>query len=217
MVLHAIFRLGGTVALTTVLCASTAILPAMADPGNEGKEVPPFANPEGSHCVVEAAATKEAAKNVPATCFPTFRKSIAFATRGRITDAPENAAEAVRDPQFIARVKALSAARDGIRDAEAATILEIIYQLPQFGGESRTVTAPSDCDSGSTAWLDLSGTWWDNRTSSAVNTSGYCWATHWQYVWSGSNFALMSGLQESDFGSFDNRTTSIEYSADLSQ
>ena len=89
----------------------------------------------GPHCVVSLT-------NGDTRCFPTFRLAVAYATGGRITDAPEATDAVDLDSAFTARVDAL--AEDPLADD---VLIGTAWWDRDYGGRSVNFTATSGCDS----------------------------------------------------------------------
>jgi hypothetical protein len=97
-------------------------------------------------------------------CFATFRAAIAYGTHGRITDAPDSAATAARDPQFAARVDAVAPAVT----AAASSLLGIEYADANMRGASVSFFGAGSCDNSSDAdfrFASMPSGWNDRITS----------------------------------------------------
>jgi hypothetical protein len=132
-------------------------------PGFTGPGVSAAGDP---HCVVSLATGDM-------QCFPTFRLAIAYATGGRITDAPEAESAADIDSAFVARVDAL------VPDGRADDVLiGTAWWDRDFGGRSVNFTATSGCDANADRdWLDnYVGDDWNDKISSMHSYSN-CWMT----------------------------------------
>jgi hypothetical protein len=131
-------------------------------------------------CVINLADRSEA-------CFPTYRESIAFATHGRITDAPADVRVALKDPAFTAKVNSLAGSVTAAPAPAASLIIATLYWNANFNASGLdhvfTYSGPSACtastsdqnyfDSDLGAHSTTNGTW-NNKTSSfqAYNS---CW------------------------------------------
>jgi hypothetical protein len=109
------------------------------------------------HCVLRAASTGKLAAPV---CFDSFRAAIAFATDGRVADAPESASTAAVDPAFAARL-------DGAVTAGSA-VLGLEYVNVNYGGGSLTLSAAYGCDNSSDVDWQFGSlpSGWNDRISS---------------------------------------------------
>jgi hypothetical protein len=95
------------------------------------------AAPGGKHCVSTASGD--------ATCYATFTEAIAAATDGRITDAPADAADAVGDDTFTARLNGLATARSGPK--ASSVVIGIVYKDAHYqGGSTWVFSQPHGCD-----------------------------------------------------------------------
>ncbi|MFF4415609.1 hypothetical protein ACFYY8_24010 [Streptosporangium sp. NPDC001559] len=73
------------------------------------------------------------------SCYDTFTEAVAFATGGRITDAPNDTAAAMADPGLTRRINALSqnsSARPTV--AEEPNVISIEYEHDKYSGRSYT-------------------------------------------------------------------------------
>jgi hypothetical protein len=142
--------LGAVVATAVALTLPAAPAAAKGAPGTTA------AAP--SHCVLRAS--RAGAPPTAPTCFASFRAAIAWATDGRVTDAPESAGQAATDRRFAARL-------DGAR-AAARAVVGIDYADAGYRGGALTLTAPAGCDN------DIDVDWqfpslparWNDRISS---------------------------------------------------
>jgi hypothetical protein len=103
------------------------------------------ATPGGAHCTLAAGA------NQPLHCFATFRQAVAFATGGRVTDAPASAAAAATDRTFAAEVAKSNAVTPSAVTPAATTLAGIEYADASFRGASLSLSTPGSCDNSSDA------------------------------------------------------------------
>jgi hypothetical protein len=119
-----------TAVLMTAVMTMLPAAPSWAErtPGAAGTAAP-------THCVLRA--TPRGGTEEPPTCFGSFRAAIAFATDGRVTDAPESASRAT-DAAFATRLDA--------PDTTTAAVLGIDYADINFHGSTLTLSAAGGCD-----------------------------------------------------------------------
>ncbi|SEM25190.1 peptidase inhibitor family I36 protein [Nonomuraea pusilla] len=126
---------------TTAKAAFTAAL-IIATMWPVGAATAAASPPEAKHCVVTGTAGQVAEASAR-RCFATFRESIAFATNGKITDAPVSPAQAMNDRDFVERLRLPAAPTPGI-SAEYRS-LGIAYEHVNFGGGSLTFRGSVGC------------------------------------------------------------------------
>jgi len=138
-------------------------------------------------------------------CFATFTEAIAVATDGAVTDAPEQAAEAMADPTFARRIEAADAV------GAASSVLGISWEHINYGGSSVSWTASYGCDD----YLDVDwqvgnvGSTWNDRISSAQSFS-HCQSKYWEnqyYTGSSTSWFTNASL----FGTMNDKATSIQF------
>lgn len=128
------------------------------------------------HCAVNAGTGQ-------AHCYPTFRKAIATASHGRVTNAPASAARAMHSHAFRARMRTLGST-EGTRSADGSAQKDGVVQGTffddrDFGGDSLTVYGKNLCkDDDKVEYQYDLGDDWKNRISS-VQPWGDCWV--WLY------------------------------------
>jgi hypothetical protein len=123
-------------AVTAVgLCAAVAV-PASAQ-ANPSPAKSPNHLRASRHCVVHLAEQGRA------TCYDSFRKAIADASGGQITDAPDSAAGV--DPRLDARINALPGAKKRGASALGGIVLSIEYVDINFGSSTFTFTGNREC------------------------------------------------------------------------
>jgi hypothetical protein len=145
--------------------ASLALTPAAnASPSNANRYA----------CVINLASHTE-------DCFSSYRESIAFATGGRITDAPQDVRVAVKDAAFTAEVNASTAAASSV--IIATLYWNINYNASgvdhvfTYSGPSACTTTLSDenyFDSDLGAHDTTNDGTWNNKTSSFKGYNN-CW------------------------------------------
>ncbi|WP_051965558.1 hypothetical protein [Kitasatospora mediocidica] len=158
-----------------VVAAAVAAVPLSAGPAS--------ADPPARHCIFNITNGSE-------RCFSSFRDSIAYATAGRVSDAPDSPAGAAASTSFAAEVDAAGAAAGksggaapvpGAVGAKAAASNQILVMMLYTGqdhdGDSAGWVADGPCTANSSqrptwSWHDLSrfakgsgGTWGDAANS----------------------------------------------------
>jgi hypothetical protein len=162
------------------------------------------------HCVIDVSTP-----NAQASCYHTFTEAIAKATGGRVTDAPNDPAAAVKDPHLAARLNASVDKASGAGPA-ADVLIGIEYEDSDFEGSTYTVTAPWGCD----GWhQDADWNWglpgvlpggWNDEIGSYRTFSG-CLAKHFEHInYAGVSTAYDAG--QADMGWMDDETSSIRWS-----
>jgi hypothetical protein len=170
----------------------------------------------GDHCVARLTGTHPP---VP-VCFATFAEALEYASGGRLTDGPKNAADAVRDPGFVARVNAsndeASTAEPGRAKAAAANVV-ISIEYTQSGwvtpseliwtGTKNCTTSTNNTD------YEISSmpAGWDNVISSH-RAFGNCWVKHYENTGFGGASVGYEGSRSYIGGAMDNRTSSERWS-----
>ncbi|MEV5239503.1 hypothetical protein AB0K89_10375 [Streptomyces cinnamoneus] len=121
------------------------------------------------HCVVDT-------DNGTKSCFSTYRESVAFATGGRVTDAPNDTRTAVLDKKFQERLSG-PRSEHGVKLAKNATsaragaqsVLGTIYGDKDFGGGSVALLGSGGCK----RYSEFANLYeWNDRISSV--SSGLC-------------------------------------------
>ncbi|QFY08028.1 hypothetical protein GBF35_16280 [Nonomuraea phyllanthi] len=203
------FKRIGTLALAAALGLTTA-LPARADQPSEGVEQAPFKNPDGSFCVVHMVKKTEPKLSTKPVCYDTATEALKDASGGAITDVPADG-KGLGSPEFVAKIKAHndSVARIRATGARAEYIIGAVFQLEWYEGESLFISGPTTCPVGDVYYdTDFTGTWWDNRTSSAQSYY-QCYGLLWQFTFSGQYYHVQGSTPL--LGDFDNRTSSVEF------
>jgi hypothetical protein len=124
-----------------VLLAACAVDPSAEQGAGDQVVAPSF----GQHCVVSPSSE--------ITCFDSFTDAIATATGGEIQDAQTDAAVALADPGFAARINAIAARQDpqsalapgGVGRA-AMVVIGISYKDGNYGGNTWVWLQPTRCD-----------------------------------------------------------------------
>ncbi|HEY6748405.1 MAG TPA: hypothetical protein VI357_22135 [Mycobacteriales bacterium] len=135
-------------ALVPLLLPATPALAAPAEPaavpvatsGDSSESATAAAGrpaPAAKHCTLAAGAGQSL------HCFATFPAAIAYATGGRIADAPASATTAALDPAFATKV---AAANQDVVTTLATSVLGIEYADANFRGASLTMTGGGSCD-----------------------------------------------------------------------
>jgi hypothetical protein len=119
------------------ILATAVTLTLFATPAVAAESTPPTASSAGvpGHCVLRATPSGGTAGSM--TCFGSFRAAIAFATGGRVTDAPDSASRAATDPAFASRLNAAVA---------TSAVLGIDYADINYHGSTLTLSAAGGCD-----------------------------------------------------------------------
>jgi hypothetical protein len=179
----------------------------------------------GENCVVQLS--KESSTPAGIKCFGSFTEAVRFATGGTISNAPANAADAVKSPSFTAALAASGQKGAGSRQhpraprSAAATgiIIGIEYDLANYGSGGSSLTffgsAPCTVTTGDIDYqVDLPTTWWDRISS--FQTFNVCWAKHYYlqgyggtstpYQPSQQTMPIVNGIN------FDNNARSIRWS-----
>jgi hypothetical protein len=151
---------------------------------------PAHAAEKPRHCVVDVTGTR------PMACYGSFREAIRQATGGRVTDAPESAAAAVRDDAFEAKVNAAGAESEraavaagsgrnatGTRaSVQADVIISIEYMEEDFGGADQIWVANKGCPDDNLNDVDHEAAtigWAVNQITSFKGFSN-CWVKHFE-------------------------------------
>ncbi|MET7638485.1 hypothetical protein [Streptomyces sp. NPDC005438] len=112
------------------------------------------------HCVVSTSG------GAP-QCYASFTEAVERATGGRVTDAPADAREAVRDDDFRTRTRQLAGSRAAQEDGEV--IQGTFFEDSGYGGADLTIYGEGLCDGDkdSRDWrLDQLPEGWDDRITS---------------------------------------------------
>lgn len=195
-----------TLVFTSIIVAAlgTASLATSAHAATPSKTAEP-----NRHCVINVS-------NDALSCYDSFTEAIAKATGGRITDAPDNAREAMKDPRLAAQLNAPTATKGSSVAAAADVVIGVEWEDSDFEGDSLTFHAPSGC-TGTTSDID----WvkavlpadWNDEIGSYKGTQGFanCWVKHFEHIhFSGISTAFDNG--QSDMGWMDDETSSIQWS-----
>ncbi|WP_433335181.1 hypothetical protein [Spirillospora sp. CA-294931] len=119
-------------------------------------------------------------------CYATFTEAMRDATNGRVTDAPKNARDAIKDATLTRRVNAAAAKKGAARAAAGGTAIgvELEHNIGTLGGRSWTVEADYGCDGNLAGhdWevRDLGDSWWNDEISGAT-AYGHCWVRHFEH------------------------------------
>jgi hypothetical protein len=150
-----------------------------------------------------STATASAAAPAPATsrscvmnvangttaCYSSFTTALSVATAGKITNAPDNAAAAVRDESLATRLNAAPTDKKKTTttpDARAAAsiVIGIEYDDTDFDGSSLIYSATAGCTS-TTSDVDWQAaslpSGWNDEIES-YRTYANCWAKHYLHA-----------------------------------
>ncbi|WP_157376783.1 hypothetical protein [Amycolatopsis balhimycina] len=161
------------------------------------------------HCVVNLSDA-----GAPMACYDTFTEAVATATGGRIADAPDNAAKALGDARFAARLNAAGVKKDDTGSTLAASSpVSIMFDDADFGGDSLTYTADHDC-TGPTNDVDfrvhLVQANWNDRFGS-YKAFRNCFLSLFEDLdWTGASIGFAG--TRTDLGILDDETSSIRWS-----
>lgn len=158
---------------------------------------------EGRHCVA-AEGDAEAPR-----CFDTFRGSIAHATNGRVTDAPVDPGEAMRDQDFLEEL--FPRPEKGVPPSEEVHVLALVFEHANYGGGSVGLLAATGCDGGESHRYPNLGRDWNDRASSVfVDTREGCGAAEMHQHAEFGGRSVYVARQAADLGGFLNdRTSSV--------
>ncbi|MFF4220364.1 hypothetical protein [Streptomyces nondiastaticus] len=155
-----------------------ATVAALASPAvaQDTKAAPKTANQQ---CVVNT-------DNGERACFATHREAIAYGTKGRVTDAPNDARAALKDEKLQERLSG-PRSQHGIKPAKNAEsavaaesrVLATVYRDKDFGGGSVYFTGSQGC-SFRYPWSATMGDDWNDAVSSTA--SGQCDITLYQHA-----------------------------------
>ncbi|WP_165975636.1 hypothetical protein, partial [Actinomadura rubrisoli] len=163
--------------------------------------------PDRRHCTVDLAS----GGNV--RCHHTFTEVIAYATGGRIADAPHSAAAAMADAEFHRRLNALPHAKSRSAGQKAGVVLSVEFEHDQYNGRSTTFFADHGCDGDADvdSVLPAITRWWID-TIISFQTYVECQANHFEH----SNYGgARTGPLDStrNIGpTMNDRTSSIQWS-----
>lgn len=213
---------------TTTLGESISGSPAEAP--MEPEPVPSLAEGATRHCV----ASLDKSDAVATECFVTFRSAIAYATDGRIIDAPTNVTAAAENQKFLGRLfapqeasstgetttqteKTTASEESGDFSTQnhnntisgCCTVLSVEYEHAQYQGNTLTFRASSGCDNDpAPEWRTPNvGADWNDEISSFI-ASGRCTEAHFEHDFYNGR---ATGRQAADrnMGGFNDLTTSI--------
>ncbi|MGK5543745.1 hypothetical protein ACSNOH_03245 [Streptomyces sp. URMC 127] len=153
-----------------------ATVAALASPAF-AQESGPARSTANQHCVVNTDDGDKA-------CFATYREAVAYGTKGRVTDAPNDARAAVKDQKFQERLSG-PRSEHGIKLAKSARsaapenrALATVYRDKDFGGGSVTFTGSLGCGFRYPEFATMGSDWNDAISSTA---SGQCDITLYQH------------------------------------
>ncbi|MCA6091341.1 peptidase inhibitor family I36 protein [Streptomyces sp. SCA3-4] len=162
-----------TLALGTLATLAAVSTPALAqDAGSASRAT------TSRHCVVDT-------DNGTKSCFGTYREAVAFATEGRVTDAPNDTRAAAHDKKLQERLSG-PRGEHGMKLAEnsrsalagAQRVLATVYQDSDFRGNSLSFTGSVGC----VRYPEFAtmGSDWNDQISSVA--SGQCSITLYQHA-----------------------------------
>lgn len=175
---------------------------------SQGEEPRPSATARAEtprHCVVYPDSTER-------RCFDTYRDAIAFASRGEITDAPPDAAVALRDQRFLDKMTTLTT-REPAGGSEVSTLDDpppswvigaTVFAGTNYTGDSATLYVPRPC-----AKDGKYDRYYENLNVSGDIESLQAWAGCWVWLhdskdWNGDRMGPYKG-QTPDLGDWKNR------------
>ncbi|MFG2116031.1 hypothetical protein ACGFRB_25925 [Streptomyces sp. NPDC048718] len=133
----------------------------------------------GRHCVADTG-------NGTVSCFPTYREAIAFATQGRVTDAPDDTRAAAHDTKLQERLSGprsehgLKLAKNSEAGLQGESrVLGTLYSDKDFGGSSLTYSGTVGCGWRYPEFASMVSGWNDLASSTA---SGQCDVTLYQHA-----------------------------------
>lgn len=146
------------------------------------------------------------------TCFSSFTDAIRYATAGRVTDAPANAAAAMRDTGFEAKLNATTVGAS--RSSRVAdTIISIEYPERDFGGDDQIWTASEGCPDNNIDDVDHEDSDMNGRVNVVSSYKSFvnCWVEHFENISFGG--ASVGPLPTRSYigAAMDNRTSSIRW------
>jgi hypothetical protein len=160
------------------------------------------------HCVVNVSDT-----DAPAKCYGSFRKAIASATGGRVTDAPD-ARTAKHDARFAAQLNALRPEpANGSAAQPAQIVISIEWEDSDFADSSVAFTAPYGCTDtlDDVDWQAASLSPGLDDTISSYRAFSGCLVKHFEHAnFGGESIGFDSGA--AGMGWMDNKTSSIQWS-----
>jgi hypothetical protein len=194
-----------TLTLATVAIASMGVTVLSSAASASAAPAPVKAR----HCVMNVATGTTA-------CYANFTKALAAATGGAVTDAPADAAAAVKDSRLAARLNASAATKKSgavANRAAADIVIGIEYEDSDYEDSTLTYSAPSGCTGPVTDvdWVAASlPSGWNDEIGSYQGYGG-CWAKHFEHInYGGASFGFDSG--RSDMGVLDDEASSIQWS-----
>ncbi|MCF3101789.1 hypothetical protein IPZ58_09355 [Streptomyces roseoverticillatus] len=130
------------------------------------------------HCVINT-------DNGDNACFSTYREAIAYATKGRVTDAPNDARAALKDQKLQERLSG-PRSQHGVKLAKNAKsvvaaenrVLASAYHDKDFGGGGVTFSGSLGCGFSYPEFAHFGPDWNDSISSTA---SGQCDITLYQH------------------------------------
>ncbi|BAU87307.1 hypothetical protein SLA_6440 [Streptomyces laurentii] len=133
----------------------------------------------GQHCVADT-------DNGAMSCFSSYREAIAFATKGRVTDAPEDTRVAAHDKKLQERLSGprgehgLKLTKNSEAGLQATSrVLGTVYSDKDFGGSSLSLLGSLGCGFRYPEFANLYDGWNDSISSTA---SGQCDVTLYQHA-----------------------------------
>jgi hypothetical protein len=165
----------------------------------------------GDHCVARLIGS---GTPVP-VCFATFAEALEYASGGRLTDGPKNAADAARNPNFVARVNASNDEPGRAKAVAASVVISIEYTPSGWATPSDLIWVGTKNCTTSTNNTDYEVTsmpaGWDNVISS-YRTFANCWVKHYENTGFGGASVGYHGSRGYIGAAMDNRTSSERWS-----
>jgi hypothetical protein len=189
----------------SVVCAGQPVPAGSEGTGADGTPCSPRPAhaPGGRACTVDISAAVTAPRG-RVRCYQTYREAIADASKGRVLDAPLDAATAAVSPGFQAEMDRAAVAAD-------STVLSTEYKDRDFGGDSLTITDGTGCVKGGSDIKKGLPAGWDN-TISSFKTLGHCQVKHFADPnQRGASVGWDVGPHDYIGDSLDNKTSSLQY------
>jgi hypothetical protein len=186
-------------------------VPGLGTPAVAAAPVPARTTVGGDHCVARLTGSRPPAL----ICFGTFAEALENASGGRLTDGPKNAAAAVQDPNFVARVNASNGELDQVNAAATSIVISIEYTPSGWTTPSDLIWTGTKSCTTSTNNTDYEVSsmpgGWDNVISS-YRTFANCWVKHYENTGFGGASVGYHGSRSYIGAAMDNRTSSQRWS-----
>jgi hypothetical protein len=158
------------------------------------------------HCVFQVESDQM-------SCFDTFTDAMAFATQGRIADAPADAAAAATDADLEARINALAGASSWSGATLSSVVIAISYWGRDFQGNSSIHTRSYGCD-GNLSTIDFENpeiSDYNNNQFSSFRTFSGCAMQYYDYKYFGGAMTPISYTTAYVGAAMDDRASSIRW------